>query len=160
MIKDLQLNKLGLEKAEEPETKLPNIHWITEKPTEVGGRFRMGNTCTPMADACWCMAKPIQYCKVKKKKKKSRDISLQTSMCIVKAVFSSSHVRMWELDRQDPKNWMSAKELMPSNCAGFISALIFKIYFLLLTLGFFISSFSSCFGVELGYLLDFSYFLR
>ena len=28
------------------------------------GGFRMGNTCTPMADACWCMAKPIQYCKV------------------------------------------------------------------------------------------------
>ena len=26
------------------------------------------NTCTPVADACWCMAKPIQYCKVKKKK--------------------------------------------------------------------------------------------
>ena len=26
----------------------------------------MGNTCTPVADACWCMAKPIQYCKVKK----------------------------------------------------------------------------------------------
>ena len=22
--------------------------------------------CTPMADAYWCMAKPIQYCKVKK----------------------------------------------------------------------------------------------
>ena len=30
----------------------------------VGGGFRMGNTCTPMADSCWCMAKPIQYCKV------------------------------------------------------------------------------------------------
>ena len=28
----------------------------------------MGNTCTPVADACWCMAKPIQYCKLKKKK--------------------------------------------------------------------------------------------
>ena len=28
-----------------------------------GGRFRIGNTCTPMADSC-CMAKPIQYCKV------------------------------------------------------------------------------------------------
>ena len=26
--------------------------------------FRMGNTCTPMADSCQCMAKPIQYCKV------------------------------------------------------------------------------------------------
>ena len=32
---------------------------------EVGGGFRMGNTCTPVADSCWCMAKPIQYCKVK-----------------------------------------------------------------------------------------------
>ena len=32
-----------------------------------GGRagFRMGNICTPKTDACWCMAKPIQYCKVK-----------------------------------------------------------------------------------------------
>ena len=30
-----------------------------------GGRgFRMGNMCTPVADSCWCMAKPIQYCKV------------------------------------------------------------------------------------------------
>ena len=36
---------------------------------EVGGGFRMGNTCTPVADSCWCMAKPVQYCKVKKKKK-------------------------------------------------------------------------------------------
>ena len=32
---------------------------------KVGGGFRMGNTCTPMADSCWCVAKPIQYCKVK-----------------------------------------------------------------------------------------------
>ena len=31
---------------------------------EVGGGFRMGDTCTPMADSCQCMAKPIQYCKV------------------------------------------------------------------------------------------------
>ena len=29
-----------------------------------GGRFRMGNTCTPMVESCQCMAKPIQYCKV------------------------------------------------------------------------------------------------
>ena len=36
---------------------------------EVGGGVRMGNTCTPLEDSCWCMAKPIQYCKVKKKKK-------------------------------------------------------------------------------------------
>ena len=31
---------------------------------EVGGGFRMGNTCTPMADPCQCMAQPLQYCKV------------------------------------------------------------------------------------------------
>ena len=31
---------------------------------EVWGGFRIGNTCTPVADSCWCMAKPIQYCKV------------------------------------------------------------------------------------------------
>ena len=24
----------------------------------------MGNTCIPVVDSCWCMAKPIQYCKV------------------------------------------------------------------------------------------------
>ena len=31
---------------------------------EMGGGFRMGNTCTPMADSCQCMAKPLQCCKV------------------------------------------------------------------------------------------------
>ena len=31
---------------------------------EEGEGFRMGNTCTPVADSCWCVAKPIQYCKV------------------------------------------------------------------------------------------------
>ena len=43
------------------------VHW--EDPEgwdgeEVGGEFRMGDTCTPMVDSCQCMAKPIQYCKV------------------------------------------------------------------------------------------------
>ena len=32
---------------------------------EVGGRFRIGNSCTPVADSCQCMVKPIQYCKAK-----------------------------------------------------------------------------------------------
>ena len=32
---------------------------------EMGGGFRMGNTCTFMGDSSQCMAKPIQYCKVK-----------------------------------------------------------------------------------------------
>ena len=40
---------------------------------------------------------------------KSRDITLLTKLCLVKAiVFSSSHVWMWELDHKEslaPKNW-------------------------------------------------------
>ena len=33
---------------------------------EGGGRgFMFGNTCTLVVDSCQCMAKPIQYCKVK-----------------------------------------------------------------------------------------------
>ena len=39
---------------------------------EVGRGFRIGNSCTPVADSCRCVAKPIQYCKVKKKKKECR----------------------------------------------------------------------------------------
>ena len=31
---------------------------------EVGGEFRMGDTCTPKADSCQCIAKPLQYSKV------------------------------------------------------------------------------------------------
>ena len=32
---------------------------------EVEGGFMFGNACTSMVDSCQCMAKPIQYCKVK-----------------------------------------------------------------------------------------------
>ena len=32
---------------------------------EVGGGFMFESSCTPMADSCQCMPKPIQYCKVK-----------------------------------------------------------------------------------------------
>ena len=44
------------------------VHWMTQRDgmgREVGEGFRMGNTCTPMEDSSQCMAKPIQYCKVK-----------------------------------------------------------------------------------------------
>ena len=30
-----------------------------------GGVFMFGNACTPVVDSCQCMAKPIQYHKVK-----------------------------------------------------------------------------------------------
>ena len=32
---------------------------------ELEGGFMFGNTCTPVVNSCQCMAKPIQYCKVK-----------------------------------------------------------------------------------------------
>ena len=38
---------------------------------EVGGGFRIGNSCTPVADSCQCMARPIQYCKGKLSKNKN-----------------------------------------------------------------------------------------
>ena len=44
------------------------VHWATQRDgigREVGGGFRMGNTCTLMVDSSQCIAKPIQYCKVK-----------------------------------------------------------------------------------------------
>ena len=43
------------------------VHWDDPEGwyREGGGRgVQMGNTCTPVADSCRCMAKPIQYCKV------------------------------------------------------------------------------------------------
>ena len=69
---------------------------------EVGRGFRMGNTCTPMADSCQCMAKP-QYFKVislqlskfknnnnNKNKCRSNDLRIQihSSLLITILVFS------------------------------------------------------------------------
>ena len=47
----------------EDSVDLKNNHNWDGMGREVGGRFRMGNTCTPVADSCQCMAKPIQCCK-------------------------------------------------------------------------------------------------
>ena len=47
--------------------------WCTEMTLKdgmgrgVGGGFRMGNTCTPMADSCQCMAKTTTILEKKKK---------------------------------------------------------------------------------------------
>ena len=43
------------------------VHWDDPEDgmgREEGGRFRMRNTCMPVADSCRYMAEPIQYCKV------------------------------------------------------------------------------------------------
>jgi len=59
---------------------------------EVGGGFRMGNTCTPMADSCQCMAKTS-----KKGSDKSRDLRIETWLALSKSTgsFLSSLVVMW-----------------------------------------------------------------
>ena len=44
---------------------------------EMGGGFRMGNTCTLMADSCQWMAKPIQSCKVKTNKQQQQQNTLE-----------------------------------------------------------------------------------
>ena len=54
---------------------------------EVGGGFMFGSACTPVVVSCQCMAKPIQYCKVKysknknflkMRKKKKKSVSVNT----------------------------------------------------------------------------------
>ena len=80
----------GLSPAEshkEIKDQIANICWIIEKlrqfqkniyfclidyakpldvvGREVGGGFVFGNACTPLVDSCQCMAKTIQYGKVK-----------------------------------------------------------------------------------------------
>ena len=45
---------LGLVRGDDPE------RWYG-----VGGEFRIGNSCTHVADSCQCMEKPIQYGKAK-----------------------------------------------------------------------------------------------
>ena len=45
------------------------VHWddpegMDGMGKEVGGGFRMGDTCSPMADLCQCIAKTTTYCKV------------------------------------------------------------------------------------------------
>ena len=45
------------------------VHWDDPEGEHGEGResgFRIGNSCIPVTDSCQCMAKPIQYCKVKK----------------------------------------------------------------------------------------------
>ena len=84
---------------------------------ELGRGFRMGNTCTPVADSCWCMAKPIQYCKVKKNNKKKKWKTMDCSppgssvSGIIPArilewvVISSSRESSW------PKDWTHVSSL-------------------------------------------------
>ena len=79
---------------------------------EVGGGFRMGNTCTPVADSCCCMAKPMQYCKVislqlnKFKLKKEEDLLFRA---LELALHSSK--TLWAKKRASPGRKMTGGTL-------------------------------------------------
>ena len=45
------------------------VHWDDPEGWYGEGGERMGNTCIPVADSFRYVAKPMHYCKVKKKQK-------------------------------------------------------------------------------------------
>ena len=95
----------------------------------VGGGFRIGSSCTSMADSCQCMAKPIQYCKVKTHTHTHTHTHTQNQCCNgFSSVQSLSRVRPfatpWNAARQASlsitTSWsllrlMSIESVMPSN---------------------------------------------
>ena len=56
---------------------------------EEEGGFRMGNTCIPAVDSFQYLAKPIQYCKKKKKKK----LNIHKNK-----IMATGPITSWEID--------------------------------------------------------------
>ena len=55
------------QRTKEPPDESEKGEWKSQRDgmgREEGGGFRMGNTCIPVADSFWYMAKLIQLCKV------------------------------------------------------------------------------------------------
>ena len=84
---------------------------------EVGVGFRMGSTCTPMADSSQCMAKPLKYCKVislqlkwiklKKKKEEQKAFWDSSFIEVTKSIVSQSRIQL--------SNWADTKKLINRN---------------------------------------------
>ena len=70
----------------------------------------MGNTCTPMVDACWCMTKPIQYCKVKKKKNLKKSINKKNNNKILKKSLPQISMQRNRGKQQNGKDCRSLQE--------------------------------------------------
>ena len=75
-----------------------------------GGGVRMGNTCIPMVDSCWCIAKPIQYYKVINLllnkfifKKKARDLWKSIYFCFIDYAKAFGYVdqnKLWKIQKE------------------------------------------------------------
>ena len=87
-----------------------------EMGREVGRRVRMGNTCTPMANSCECMAKPAQYCKVinLQLKKKRKDLGF-LSGSVVKNPPAMQEVWVQSMGQEDPwrRKWQPTSIFLP-----------------------------------------------
>ena len=77
------------------------VHGVIQRDDmgwEVGGGFRIGSSYTPVVDSCQCMAKPIQYCKVKIKNKLSQQcqISLEILLSSSDFLYQSTYGKLSE----------------------------------------------------------------
>ena len=63
--------------------------------------FRMGNTCTPMADSCQCMAKPLQYCKVISLQLKINKLkkNMFLTSCFYAIFFEKNFFKKWKEEK-------------------------------------------------------------
>ena len=68
---------------------------------EVGGGFRRGNTCTPMADSSECMAEDEEELKslLMKMEEESEKVGLKLNIQKTK-IMASGPITSWQLDRE------------------------------------------------------------
>ena len=81
-----------------------SLHWITKKP--IGDNFFQGVSIFSKIKRRLLLGRKVMT--NPDSILKSRDITLPTKVCLVKAGFSSGHIWMWELDYKEswePKNW-------------------------------------------------------
>ena len=86
---------------------------------EVGGGFMFGSSCTPVADSCQCMAKPIQYCKVKIKIKKKRTLKKKSedlNMHFFKEDVQMACEKMLNITNHQGKAIQNHNEILPHTC--------------------------------------------
>ena len=71
-----------------------------------GSKITADGDCNHEIKRCWLLGRKVMT--NLDSLLKIRDVTLPTKVCLVKAVFSSSQVWMWELDREEswaPNNW-------------------------------------------------------
>ena len=81
----------------------------------MGSKVNMDDDCSHKIKCCLLLGRKAMP--ILDSVFKSRDITLPTKVCRVKADFSSSHVQCTNV-RTGPQSRLNGKELMPSNCGA------------------------------------------